>query len=240
MNFQQIMAYAFLGVAIWAGLSKRKTLQNPLSKEEMEAIEKEAEREFIPKYIPGSFKKGESKYKSLVTKFHKQGLTQGEIANKLGLSQHSVSDIMKRISLKALPKGRPGVSDEIKKEIIKLYKEGTKGTEIAKKLNIKHGVVYKVILEARNKMKLPIRNPKKATVHRLTQFREKNYVAWIAWKDGTSTKTKAWREGKGTWMVGGDIAKATTDLGGKIFIHINGRIYWLKGNRLIFQDMENV
>lgn len=63
----------------------------------------------------------------------------------------------------------------------------------------------------------------------------KEYEAHIVFADGEHVKTKAYRDGA-RWMVGGDVAKATSDLGAKIFIHSDGKVYWLKGNRLIFQD----
>ena len=63
----------------------------------------------------------------------------------------------------------------------------------------------------------------------------KVYQAEISWADGTTDKTTA-KKVNGRWEVGGDNLCATTDLGGKVFIITDGKIYWIKGNRMIFQD----
>lgn len=59
--------------------------------------------------------------------------------------------------------------------------------------------------------------------------------AEIRWEDGSFTKTSA-KKVNGRWLIGGDCPSATTELGGAIYIINNGKIYRLKGNRLIFQD----
>jgi len=66
----------------------------------------------------------------------------------------------------------------------------------------------------------------------------RKHRAKIYWKDGTSTETTAHKEG-GRWMVGGDHPSATLDVGGKIYIHKDGKIYHLKGSRMVFQDYES-
>lgn len=64
------------------------------------------------------------------------------------------------------------------------------------------------------------------------------YKAEVVYQRGNTNETyDSYAEKKGgAWFVGGDCAKSTTENGGKIFITIEDRIYWLKGNRLIFQD----
>jgi hypothetical protein len=61
------------------------------------------------------------------------------------------------------------------------------------------------------------------------------YKAYAIFKDGSRIDTNAEYRNR-RWFVGGDVAAATTSLGAKIFIIKNEQIYWLKGNRLIFQD----
>lgn len=58
----------------------------------------------------------------------------------------------------------------------------------------------------------------------------------ISWprKDGF-IKVKAEKKA-GRWEVGGDKPNAVTDLGGIVYIVSQGKMYLLKGNRLIYQD----
>ena len=63
----------------------------------------------------------------------------------------------------------------------------------------------------------------------------KKMKALIFWKDGSTSEASAERV-NGQWMIGGDKACATTSLGGKVFIIKDGKIFWLKGSRMIFQD----
>lgn len=64
---------------------------------------------------------------------------------------------------------------------------------------------------------------------------KKQFKAQIKWKNGETTEVNAYKSG-GSWVVGGDFANAITDVGGVIFIISNQKVYWLKGNRLVFQD----
>jgi len=58
-------------------------------------------------------------------------------------------------------------------------------------------------------------------------------------KDGERTIiTTASKKHRGSWMIGGDFACASRDLGFKIFIYDTSteKLYLLKGSRLVFQD----
>jgi hypothetical protein len=66
---------------------------------------------------------------------------------------------------------------------------------------------------------------------------EQIYQCDVQMPNGNVIRTTA-KKVDGSWFVGGDFSKATTDLGGKIFIYIDGKIYLLKGCVLKFQDYE--
>lgn len=69
-------------------------------------------------------------------------------------------------------------------------------------------------------------------IHKIKE--PKVYQAEVHFSDtGETVKTTAKKE-NGHWMVGGDKAAAWN--GGKIFIISNNKYYYLKGNRLVFQD----
>ena len=42
----------------------------------------------------------------------------------------------------------------------------------------------------------------------------------------------------GHWLIGGDYLNAWTDMGAKVYIIKDGKVYYLKGAALIFQDNE--
>lgn len=64
------------------------------------------------------------------------------------------------------------------------------------------------------------------------------YTARVVWKDGKVTDNVSAKKSGNAWLIGGDFLIATTELGGQVFItdHQDGKVYWLKGNRMIFQD----
>jgi hypothetical protein len=62
--------------------------------------------------------------------------------------------------------------------------------------------------------------------------------ALVTFKDGEQVEMKAERVGS-HWEIGGDNATALTRLGAKILIVNEGKIYALKGCRLVFQDYAN-
>lgn len=75
------------------------------------------------------------------------------------------------------------------------------------------------------------------TVAEIMARYESTMTGEISWPDGTVTKdVTVQKHPKLGWLIGGDVIKSTTDMGGKIFVTTNGKVYWLKGNRLVFQD----
>ena len=59
--------------------------------------------------------------------------------------------------------------------------------------------------------------------------------AQIVLKDGEMIETTA-KKSDGHWLIGGDYLNAWTDLGAKVFIIKDKKIYFLKGAAMIFQD----